>query len=27
VLEDAEGRHSDSDLLKDVRNRLFPDAD
>ena len=27
VLEDAESRHQDSELLDDVRNRLFPDAD
>ena len=27
VLEDAESRHTDSELLDDVRNRLFPDAD
>ena len=27
VLEDAESRHTDSELLEDVRNRLFPDAD
>ena len=27
VLEDAESRHTDSKLLDDVRNRLFPDAD
>jgi tetratricopeptide (TPR) repeat protein len=27
VLEDAESRHSDSELLQDVRDRLFPDAD
>mgnify|MGYP001815322854 FL=1 len=27
VLEDAESRHMDSELLQDVRNRLFPDAD
>lgn len=27
VLEDAESRHTDSELLQDVRNRLFPDAD
>ena len=27
LLEDAESRHSDSELLDDVRNRLFPDAD
>jgi tetratricopeptide (TPR) repeat protein len=27
VLEDAETRHVDSELLEDVRNRLFPDAD
>jgi tetratricopeptide (TPR) repeat protein len=27
VLADAESRHADSDLLQDVRNRLFPDAD
>ena len=27
VLEDAESRHADSELLQDVRKRLFPDAD
>ena len=27
VLEDAESRHTDSELLQDVRDRLFPDAD
>ncbi len=27
VLEDAESRHQESELLDDVRNRLFPDAD
>jgi len=27
VLEDAESQHTDSELLDDVRNRLFPDAD
>jgi tetratricopeptide (TPR) repeat protein len=27
VLEDAETRHTDSELLQDVRDRLFPDAD
>jgi tetratricopeptide (TPR) repeat protein len=27
VLEDAESRHQDSELLEDVRKRLFPDAD
>jgi tetratricopeptide (TPR) repeat protein len=27
VLEDAETRHTDSELLQDVRNRLFPDPD
>ena len=27
VLEGAESRHTDSELLDDVRNRLFPDAD
>jgi tetratricopeptide (TPR) repeat protein len=27
VLVDAESRHTDSDLLQDVRDRLFPDAD
>jgi tetratricopeptide (TPR) repeat protein len=27
MLEDAESRHTDSELLQDVRNRLFPDAD
>ena len=27
VLEDAESRHTDSELLQDVRTRLFPDAD
>jgi tetratricopeptide (TPR) repeat protein len=27
VLEDAESRHQDSELLEDVRDRLFPDAD
>ena len=27
VLEDAESRHTDSELLQDVRNRLFPDTD
>ncbi len=27
VLEDAESRHTDSERLQDVRNRLFPDAD
>jgi tetratricopeptide (TPR) repeat protein len=27
VLEDAESRHQDSELLEDVRSRLFPDAD
>ena len=27
VLEDAESRHMDSELLQDVRDRLFPDAD
>ena len=27
VLEDAESRHTDSELLQDVRKRLFPDAD
>ena len=26
VLEDAESRHTDSELLQDVRTRLFPDA-
>ncbi len=27
VLVDAESRHADSDLLRDVRDRFFPDAD
>ena len=27
VLVDAESRHADSDLLQDVRDRFFPDAD
>ncbi len=27
VLVDAESRHADSELLQNVRNRLFPDAD
>jgi tetratricopeptide (TPR) repeat protein len=27
VLVDAESRHTDSSLLQDVRDRLFPDAD
>ena len=27
VLVDAESRHADSDLLQDVRERLFPDTD
>ena len=27
VLADAESRHTDSQLLQDVRDRLFPDAD
>ncbi len=27
VLEEAESRHTDSELLHDVRTRLFPDAD
>ena len=27
VLRDAESRHPDSELLQDVRDRLFPDAD
>ncbi|HSN52808.1 MAG TPA: tetratricopeptide repeat protein [Woeseiaceae bacterium] len=27
VLVDAESRHTDSDLLQDVRDRLFPNAD
>jgi hypothetical protein len=27
VLVDAESRHTDSSLLQDVRERLFPDAD
>ena len=27
VLEDAESRHQESELLDDVRNRLFPDTD
>ena len=27
VLEDAESRHQDSELLEDVRDRLFPEAD
>jgi tetratricopeptide (TPR) repeat protein len=27
VLVDAESRHTDSDLLQDVRDRLFPDPD
>ena len=27
VLVDAESRHTDSSLLKDVRDRFFPDAD
>ena len=27
VLEDAESRHTDSELLQDVRTRLFPDAE
>ena len=27
VLVDAESRHTDSQLLQDVRDRLFPDAD
>jgi tetratricopeptide (TPR) repeat protein len=27
MLEDAESRHTDSELLQDARTRLFPDAD